>query len=119
MNHHHPRAHQPTHPAPLFVAAAFAFFCSILLTIAFATASCASSPLQAQRQLDTNLAISNQVVQAIQASRTVPTPVTPVIEILGAIALAGLGVWNSYLHNQVAQVKSQNGKLPPAQNPPA
>jgi hypothetical protein len=110
---------RPTHPAPLALAAVFWFCCAILCAVSFVLTSCASTPAAAQRQLELNAGYSNQVARIMQAASAAPTPVTPVIELLGAVALAGLGVWNTYLHNQVTQVKNGNAKtLQGAPQPP-
>lgn len=94
---------------PVQAAATFCFLAAILLGLSALLSACAWSPDRAQRQIETNNAYSNAVVVATQSARYVPPPANYLIETLGAIALAGLGVWNSYLHRQVVQVRNGNG----------
>jgi hypothetical protein len=117
MNDHPHQPQKPTNPAPLMLAATFWFFCAILLMLSFVLCSCVSKPSEAERQLTQNGLYSNAIVRIIQGAEAVPTPVTPVVELLGAIALTGLGIWKSYLHNQITQVKNGNGKAKSAVSP--
>ena len=108
--------YKPTSPTPLQLAAAFCFLGSLLLALAVVCSACAHTPEQAQQQLTANEALSNSIVAIRDTLRVAPPPLSNIAEILGAIALAGLGVWNTYLHRQVAEVRNGNSK-PPAQKP--
>ncbi len=105
--------YKPTSPAPLQVAAVFCFLCSLLLALAGVCPACAHTPEQAKQQLIANEALSNSIVTIRDNLRVAPPPVSNVAEILGAIALAGLGVWNTYLHRQVSEVRNGNAKPAP------
>ena len=98
---------------PVQAAATFAFLAAILLGLSALLSACAWSPERAQRQLTVNAGYSNAIVEITRAGQLAPPPANYLIETLGAIALAGLGVWSSYLHRQVVQVRNGNGSGAP------
>ncbi len=101
------------HPCNWGLVTGFCLLMSLLLTISLVCLACAHTPQQAQRYLGTSDTLSN-VVATVRDNPAVRTsPAGPAIEALCALAIAGLGVWNTYLHRQVSQAKNGSGSAPP------
>src|SRR5512143_4185783 len=97
---------RPRHPCDYGLVTGFCFLTALVLLIGALSLACAHSPEQAQASLTTSDTISNVVASVRDNPVIRATPTGPIIEALCALAIAGLGVWNGYLHRQV-----NNGKL--------
>ncbi len=91
----------------------FCALMSLLLGLSLLTLACAHTPQQAQHLLQTSDTLSNVVASVRDNPAVRSSPLNPAIEALCALAIAGLGVWNTYLHRQVSQAKNGSGSAQP------
>jgi hypothetical protein len=77
-----------------------------------ALSSCATSPAGIAREQNLFTVVTNVTSLATAVAPALPQPAGSVVQLVLAIAAAGLAAWNTHLHNAVIKLRN-GGPQPP------